>query len=152
MKKFIIPGLLLLVVVFIFLGASGQVTLTLNAGTSVTKSSKAYAASQVDTVRMSRDRAVAAMSFAVHFKDSVSITSAIVRRVYDGVAEAALTTDSLAAFTGFVSTAAASVGATITMAPLPDEYWIVVTYAGSAQGFTTPTAVYEVNRQYNTSP
>ena len=31
----------------------------------------------------------------------------------------------------------------VTLAPLADEYWVIVTYAGSANGVTTPTAVYE---------
>ena len=136
------------------MGASGQVSLLTNAGVMLVSNGKAYANSQVDTIIFSRDRAVAAASFAARWKDSVSITNAIVRRVYAGQVAAVVAGDTLTAFNTFASTSntGTSVGATITMNPLADQYWIILTYAGSNNGYTSATAVYEVGRQYNTSP
>lgn len=140
------------IAMFLILGASGKVNVPQNSGLAVSKTSKAYADAQVDTVIFAREPGLAGLSFGAHFKDSVNVRSVVLRRVVDGIAEAVVSTDTL--WQSDSSATAKSKVATITLAPLPDVYWVIVTYAtnngGLVNGVTTPTAVYEFNKQYYT--
>lgn len=145
------------VLAFLFIFASGQVSLVLNAGTASTSATKTFANSQVDTVNIPRDRAVAAITFAAHWKDSVSITRAVLERMIDGQVMGRLAGDTLTSFTSYVNATNeanpdTSLAQAITMNPLADVYRVIVTYASSGNGVTKNTVKYEANRQYNTSP
>lgn len=135
------------VVSALFIFASGQITLT-GLGKAVSKNSKTYAASQTDTVIYNREVGDVNLSFAVHTKDSSNFTNAVLRRVIDGVAAPAVAGDTL--FSSDSSASARSIVKTITLAPLADQYWIIVKYTANNgaidQGTTTPTVVYEVNK------
>lgn len=154
-KLLLYSGLVAFIVVagyYVALAASGQVTFTLRAGEAVTKTSKAYADSQVDTLRIAREPGLQTLGLAIHWKDSVSVTTALIRRVTDGKATgifSASPNDSLFQTPAtIVARGDTTVVRPITLAPLADEYWVIITYAGSANGVTTPTAVYSVQRQY----
>lgn len=152
---FSVIGILTLSLLFIF--ASGQVSMVLNAGTASVNQVKTFANSQVDTVNMPRDRAVALITFAAHWKDSVSITRAVVERMIDGQVMPRVAGDTLAPFTTFQALTNeanpdTSQAAAITMNPLADVYRVIVTYAGSNNGTSKNTVKYQMNRQYNTSP
>lgn len=129
--------------------ASGQVGLNTKIGLELTSKSKAYANSQVDTVIWTREGAAAAYAFAIHFKDSASVTSIQLRRVIDGVATGFATTDSLLTGALITPRADSTIVRTITLAPLADQYWVIVTYTSSGNGVTSPTAVYEVLKQFS---
>lgn len=159
MKRLIL-SFLLFVIVSIGYGASGKVTLTGTTDASVASASNTYANSQVDTVIWTRDGSVSAISFAAHFKDSVSVTSCVIRRIVHGTLMAAVAADTVANLQPFASTTDGSAGSTVfsdgksvtglvTLTPLADQYLFIVTYAGSANGVTTPTVIYEVIKQFS---
>jgi hypothetical protein len=150
MKKFIIPIICLFVALFAFLGAGN------NRVIQVTHRSQAlyaatYANSAVDTLYYVRDPYLVSLAFSVHFKDSVSVTNAILRRIVGGELVALQAGDTLltGADTNFV---AGSIGSSanpsyanikaITLAPLADQYRIIVTYAASRNGVTNNNVDY----------
>lgn len=152
-KQYAAGVLLMATLIFAFyetvLAASGQVPIPLRDGEPVTKTSKAYANSQVDTIRFGREAGLAAVAFAIHVKDSASFTSIQLRRVIDGVATGFATTDSLLTGAVIAPRGDTTFVRTITIAPLADEYWVIVSYTSSGNGVTSPTAVYQIERQYN---
>lgn len=140
--------------------ASGQKSLPLSENLATSKVTNTYANSQVDTVIFTREAGLSGLAFAAHFKDSCSVTSVAVRRVVDGAFMAAVAADTLANFAAFVSIVdgaptsttfvnGKSVTATVTLAPQADQYLFIVTYAASANGFTTPTVVYEAIKTFS---
>lgn len=144
---------LLIVSVVIAWAASGQASIPLNANLDNSKVSKAYVKNQTDTVIINREGSMSALALGIHTKDSSKITLAVVRRVVDGVASALAAGDTLAPFTAWRNTtnAGATATAEITLAPLADQYWVIVTYENSdtTQGVSTPTVVYEALKQYS---
>lgn len=155
MKRFIsskwIAAFVAVVLVALFLGAGSQIGFNSNFDLTASKVTHSYTTSEVDTLIWNREGSVSALAFAAHFKDSVSVTSVIVRRVIDGQVQAVIAGDTLTPFNSFVSTSntGSAVTAAVTLAPLADQYWFIITYAGSAQGFTSATAVYEGIKQYS---
>lgn len=108
--------------------------------------SKTYAGLQVDTVKFSPPAGLSGLAFGIHLKDSSNLSKVIVRRVFDGVASAVIAGDTLT--TTDTSATAVSYLKTVTLAPIPDQYWFIVTYDSVAlQGVTTPTVVYGVVKQ-----
>lgn len=137
------------VAVTVVWAASGQVTFVTNPNTAISKTTKAYATSQVDTLIFNRESGLSGLSFTAKWKDSVSITSILLRRIVDGKASAFITTDSIQTGLPYLATTVdTTMLKTITLAPLAEQYWVIVTYAASAQGVTTPTAVYQFQKQY----
>jgi uncharacterized membrane protein len=104
-----------------------------------------YADSQVDTVKLSRVAGLSALAFGVAIGDSVSITDVIVRRVIGGGTTAVAAGDTL--YSSYATTAAGKKLAAVTLAPVAEEYWFIVTYAGSANGVTSPTVTYTAVQQ-----
>jgi len=139
--------LLSLSVILFAVSYAGQKTIITSRNTETAKVTGTYANSQTDTVWFTRQGGVSTMSFAIHTKDSVSITNAILFRQFNGVTQAVVVGDTL-----FSSYAAENTGikiATITLSPLADIYYVKVAYAGSANGVTTPTVYYGLNASYN---
>ena len=150
MKKVIfkaVSGLMLLATVFIFIGAGNYLSVPLRAGSPQTSVVVTYANSQVDTLRFIREPGLAGLSFAIRAKDSMSLTSVRVRRVVNGVMLAPVAGDTIITTVVSITNDTLKI-ATVTLAPLCDEYRFFITYAGSANGVTTPTAEYVFNRQY----
>lgn len=145
---FVLVVLLAIAVSYVW-AASGQVSFSLTPRTAISKAPKTYAISQVDTLIFNREPGLSGLAFTAKWKDSVSITSILLRRVVDGKASAFITTDSIMTLLPYLATTVdTTMLKTITLAPLADTYWVIVTYAGSAQGVTTPTAVYQFEKQY----
>ena len=124
----------------------------LGAGNTIQKKTTTYANSQVDTLTFIRDAAVSGYALGVAYADSVNITTILLQRVVDGKLMALVAaTDSLVGSAGFsLATATSTVGLSkaITLAPLADQYRIIITYAGSNNGVTAPNATYEIIKQY----
>jgi len=157
MKRIIIALLLLSVLVVIALYAAGsKYTLSSGSNASVVRAaSKAYADSRTDTVIITRDAALSALAFGCHWRDSVSVTLVTIKRLVNGVLmgsgagnTAPLLGDTLVPYTSFATTIAASKTAAITLAPLCDQYMILIVYAGSANGVTSATVDYEAIKHY----
>lgn len=148
--KYVIALLLLLAIgVTVALAASGQVTFSTNPNTAISKTSKAYAASQVDTLIFNRESGLSGLSFTAKWKDSVKLTNILLRRIVDGKASAFVTTDSIMTNLPYTATTNdTTLLKTITLAPLAEQYWVIVTYEATGNGVTTPTAVYQFNKQY----
>lgn len=114
-----------------------------------------FADSEVDTVKYIRDGSgrLAGLAFACEWNDSVSVSLVTVRRIIDGTVQPLIAGDTLTAYTSFSDLTAASEPnaktATVTLAPLADEYWFIVTYAGSNNGVTAPTVKYMAKKQLN---
>lgn len=144
-------------------GLTVGVVALLSLGTILTVSRKSdgihsttgsYADSQVDTVKFVRPANIGALAFAAEWQDSVSVTSAVYRRVIDGTAIPAIASDTLSSFYAFTGTPTGAnpvraITQAITLAPLADEYWVIVTYASSANGTTSETVKYEFIKQVN---
>jgi len=109
---------------------------------------RTFANSQVDTLKYTRPSGLAGAAFSVAFGDSFSVTNVIMRRVVNNEVLAVVAGDTLVG--AVAGTAAGARVATITLAPLVDEYRFFVTYAGSANGFTTPTVNYAIQQQFYT--
>lgn len=164
MKKYLISMVaVLFVATFAFAGANGRQVLPLSQGVGVSKLSSTYANSQIDTVVITRESGVSAIAFAVHAKDSVffaTSAAAVVRRVVDGTLMPAITGDTLQ-FTSISSTTDGNASSiafgngtsytrAITLAPLADQYIVILKYHSSGNGVTTPTVIYEAIKQYQT--
>lgn len=151
MKKFTAVFALLLVPVLLF-GAGNKKTVVNNNDGSVASVTASYAKSYVDTVKFVRPPGLNAFAFAAEWQDSVSITSVTYVRVIDGTPCPAAAADTLSSFYAFTGTPTganpirACVQA-VTLAPLADEYWFYVTYAGSACGVTSATVKYKIIQQ-----
>lgn len=128
--------------------ASGKVSFG-GSGAAVSKTTKTYANSQVDTLVFNREAGLATLAFTARWKDSVKLTSILLRRVVDGIASAQLTTDSIMTLLPYTATTSdTTLLKAITLAPAADQYWVIVTYVSSGNGVTTPTAVYEFQKTY----
>lgn len=149
MKKVLkaVSGMLVFASTFLFIGAGNNSTIPVRAGSQQTTIAVTYANSQVDTLRFIREPGLSGLSFGLHAKDSMSLTSVIVRRIVDGVQLAPVAGDTIIGAVVSITNDTLKL-ATVTLAPICDEYRLYVTYAGSANGVTTPTAVYVFNRQY----
>jgi hypothetical protein len=151
MKKFIAVVMLFLVPALLF-GAGNNKTVV-NASDGATASVTAtFAISYVDTVKFIRPVGLTAFAFAAEWQDSVSVTSVTYKRVIDGTPCAAATADTLSSFYAFTGTPTGanpirSCVQAVTLAPLAEEYWFFVTYAGSACGVTSPTVKYKIIQQ-----
>lgn len=144
-------------------GAGSQKIIPLTSGASKAVLSTTYANSQVDTVIFAREGGLSGLAFAAHFSDSVKVTSAVLRHIVDGeVFGTIATADTLTNFAAFVDTSTSAFGMkgssgapsscvtnTVTLTPLGDAYWVIVTYAASLCGTGTPTVKYELVRQYS---
>lgn len=150
MKSLFYSLICLILVVSVSYSAGTKVSVPFNDNLAFSKANGVIANSRVDTIVVPWNPSLAQQSLAVYFaEDSVSITNAIVRRVVNGVPMAVQVGDTLTAFTSFSATTGASVRtATITTAPLCETYWIILTFAGSANGVTTPTYTAESIRQF----
>jgi hypothetical protein len=144
----------LAVVIFALALATGtKKTLPLNQGLGSTNYVGTFANSQVDTLTFQREAGLSGLAFAVHWKDSVNVTRAVVYRQVDGQWQWPAANDTIiTAFTYNDSTSAPwgpgyAVTKTITLAPLADNYVVVITYAGTLNGVTTPTVRYEFIKQ-----
>ena len=156
MKKFSTwaVGLTFLGIV-VFLGA--QVTVPYNPGYSPSKIVKTYANSQVDTVTWARESGVSALSFGVHAKDSVYITTVQVQRGVDGAYwrhYGTVAQDTVVELENFRNLAnktdpdSACVGV-VQLYPLADSYQFIVTYNSTGNGTTNAKVVYELIKQYS---
>ncbi len=149
------------------LAASGQVTLPFKTtGDKVAMASKAFAASQIDTVIVKGGKGVASVCFGVQWKDSVQLfatTAARVLRVVAGTGASTIVSvpaaDTLTNWTNLTATTDGSASSltfsngnaalgSITLAPYPDFYLVIVKYAATGNGTTTPTAIYEAIYTY----
>lgn len=158
MKKILIAILAIGTLAF---AGSGQKKIVPDESRGAEKLSATYANSQVDTVFITRTKGMSALAFACHFKDSVAFATsaaATVRRVVDGTLMPAIAGDTLQ-FTSIASTTDGSASSTtfsdgtsytraITLAPLADQYIVILTYRSSLNGTTTPTVIYEAIKQY----
>lgn len=104
-----------------------------------------YAASQVDTVRYTWEGVEHALNFYVHVRDSVSITNVIMRRVQDGTIRAVAAGDTIIG--AVVARQDTIIAGQVTPTPVNEALYFIVTYAGTAQGVTTPTLTYGVVKQ-----
>lgn len=151
MKKFTAVLMLLLVPVLL-MGAGNNKTVANVSDGSVAYVTASYAISYVDTVKFIRPAGLTAFAFAAEWQDSVSITSVTYKRVIDGTPCAAATADTLSSFYAFTGTPTGanpirSCVQAVTIAPLADEYWFFVTYAGSACGVSSNTVKYKIIQQ-----
>lgn len=113
-----------------------------------------YAASQVDTLVYGRELGLNTLALSAQFNDSVSVTRIVVRRVINGVLQAVLAGDTLTAFNSFANVPnsanpTSAVTAQVTIDPLCDVYWFIVTYASSNQGTDNNTVSYILQKRYN---
>ena len=149
LRNAILSVLLVVGITMIFGGA--QVTVPLAAGLPVSKTSKTFVSGQVDTITFNREAGLSALSFSIRTKDSSNITSIVLRRAFDGILSPVVATDTLSAVDSSASDRA--IIKTITLAPLSDQYKVIVTYntddGGINQGTTTPTVVYGFNKQFS---
>lgn len=135
----------ILSVMTILLFSAATIPLPSSGGPNVLRSGT-YANSQVDTVFYARPATLSGGAFMATWADSVSVTTIIMRRVVDGVVQAVVAGDTL--FTSFAGTSTTQKIATFTLTPMPGQYAFIVTYASSANGFTSPTVKYGVNQQF----
>lgn len=121
-----------------------------------------FAASQIDTFVFNRERGVSALAFGLHAKDSLQLhgtTAGRVIRMVDGTIVALPAADTLTGFTNFTSTTdgstnqpfsnGVSVLGTITLAPVCDQYWVILKYAATGNGTTTPNYKAEFVKTYS---
>ena len=116
-----------------------------------------YANSAVDTLNFVRDPYLSALAFSPHFKDSVAVVTAILRRFVGGELLAVQAGDTLltAADTNFVAGAYGTnanpsyVGyKAISLTPYCDAYRIIVTYNASRNGVTNNKVDYIFQQQF----
>lgn len=147
--------LLVVVGLVAFMGA--QVTMPYKPGVSPSAVVKTFANSLVDTVTWSREPGVSGVTFAAEFKDSVSVSYVKVDRGYNGVylpLAGTVARDSIVEFRNFSNAPNKAnpdtvMAGTLLLTPLADQYRFIVTYAGSGNGVTGPTVVYEIVKQYS---
>lgn len=105
--------------------------------------------SENDTVYYTRQPGLEALAIAAHWKDSVSLTRVIVRRLVDGDICSPAAGDTIVAttFAGAPVVGDTSLTVAVTLAPLADTYVFIFQYASSNNGVTSPTVVYEAIKQ-----
>lgn len=151
MKKYLSKIIVIAGIIAIVIVATGAGVNTRLSGIDLANSKYVgtYANSQVDTIKWAREASCSGAAFAIHLKDSASVTSVILRRIIDGKVSKAILADTLTNVAWVSITNDSVATQTITLTPLADEYWFFVTYAGSANGVTTPTVTYEVIKQFS---
>ena len=153
MKKWIYSTAVLFGAILLFVGA---IVSTSNKG-SKSVGTNTYADSQTDTVKWTRESGVNALAFGYYANDTVEVTTARVQRVVNGkpAQQGAITAgDTLTNLTALDQTTAANIalGITtldaITLAPVADEYWVIVQYASSGNGVAGTACRYEFIKSY----
>lgn len=162
MKKFIINVIAFVAVTSLVFAGSGQKTFPLAQGKAPSKIVTTFANSEIDTFIINVESGVTQYTFGVHAKDSVAFgrtaPACQIVRVVDGTAQAAVATDTLA-FSSLTSTVdgnSASIAfangsayaKSITVTPFTSQILVILKYHSSGNGVTTPTAVYELNKQF----
>jgi hypothetical protein len=132
----------LVIILFTFTSATLEFKRT---GAPLTQITGTYAASQVDTVKYVWEGTEHALNFYVHVRDSVSITNVIVHRVVDSKLRAVAAGDTI--ISAVVARQDTVISGAVTPTPPNEQLWFFVTYAGSAQGVTTPTLTYGLVKQ-----
>ena len=115
--------------------------------------STTYANSEVDTIYFRRDDMTNSLTFGAHFKDSVSVTNAILRRMVGTELLPVIAGDTLTQFSALsVITAgnpSTSRAQNITLNPLPEQYIIIVTFAATNNGTTNGKVDWFMETQNN---
>lgn len=149
---------LALIVGLIFLIASpafGVIKTPTGSGQRSSTCTGTYANSQVDTVKFQMEEGIAALTFAAYFADSAGVTSVSWVKVINGTVVTAVAADTLIAGKSYDSDVAGNAFAgTVTSltAPLGDQIWFIVTYAGSENGVSSATNKYEIIKQFYSKP
>jgi hypothetical protein len=147
-----------------------QRIMPLNAGAAVSSVSNTYADSQTDTVLITREAGVTAMTFSAYWPDSVSVGVATLQRVVNGNICPLLVGDTLTAFLTYTGTedvidtpdklaSGNSATSTITMAPLAERYAVILVYETQNGGDNfngthlltakrAPTVKYTIQKTY----
>lgn len=149
--KTLIYAVVTMMVMLLFTGGNRRLS---TSGEAMVSDTLFSSANKVDTIKVKREKGVAAMSYFMYTIDSSNVKSVVLRRVVNSVAEAAQVGDTLIALD---SSATAKLRIkTVTLAPLADEYWFVVTYSAKIDSPTTINNSLDSNhvrhgviRQYN---
>lgn len=105
-----------------------------------------YATSQVDTLYYNVEGTEAALRFWVDVGDSASITSAFLRRMINEKLTLPVAGDTLIG--AVVCRQDSVITGSIAVATIAQKYRIIITFAATAQGVTTPTITYGISKQY----
>ena len=146
----LVAALALLVFVVLDPALAGKVTARGN-GYAVSVVTNSVAASQVDTVVWVREPGVTALSFGLYINDTCDIDAGKVwvLRVINGQSIGVQASDTLTGITFDVNSDTSVVSA-VTLAPLADQYWVVVNYTSSGVGVGGDVvARYEFIKQYS---
>lgn len=135
------------VIAIMFMGAGNNTGFSPRVGYAYDMKSFTYANSQVDTLVINREAGVQAYGFSIHVKDSASITNAILFRTIRGKLQGVQAGDTVVSV--MLCRQDSAITRSIVLAPLAEQYTIIVTFAGSANGVTTPTVEYLVQKQYS---
>ena len=164
MKKLFSIAVLSVLVLGVAFGTSGQKGMPFSAGNSTSVLVTTFANSQIDTLIVTREAGVATYGFSAQWSDSVQLYVtggiALKRVVNNTIASYPSAVDTLTNSGSFVSTTdgdptsiafanGASYCGAITITPLWDKLLIIVKYAASGNGVTTPTVRYEVHKVYS---
>jgi len=138
----------IVVACLLVIGASKEFSSQTTAGSQVTST---YSTASKDTLRYIREFGLTGLSLSVYTADSSNITDVIVKRKVSGVFLTVQAGDTLIA-SDSSATAKLRV-ATLTLAPLADEYVFFVAFADTAgktikQSFDSTTVTYKINKQY----
>lgn len=158
MRKYILI-LSLILMPLLFWGA-GTVYFVQNTVSSQAMSSGTYANSAVDTIFYARQPGLVGLALSAHWKDSVGVTNAILRRVIGGELMAVQTGDTLftvadsntvvAGVQGSAANPSFADSKTITLTPQCDMFRIIVTYASSKNGVSNNKVDYIFQQQFYT--
>lgn len=140
--------------------AMAQVTVYRVTGVGAAVSPKygaSFTNSTVDTVIWVREKGVTSLAFSMYANDTVEVTTArVLRSVGNNPAQqgAAAEGDTLTNLTALDQTTAAAIalGITtldaITLAPLADQYWVIIQYNASGNGVAGSLADYKFIKEY----
>lgn len=150
MKKLLLSILLLLFAVSV---VQAEQAVLLGNGKVRSSVNGTFGASEVDTVIWVREPGVTAISFGMYVADTCDMsTTTAVRRIINGVAVTAITADTLANAETMAATdylVPVSTLDAVTLAPLAEQYWFIVTYHSTACGTgTSNTITYFLEKQY----
>ena len=158
--KYILSGVAGLFIIWMMMGA-GSVYYVQENHRQTSLIYGTYANSAVDTIYIQRDPYLSGIAFSAHWKDSVAVTNAILRRMIGGELMAVQAGDTLftvadsntvaTGITGSASNPSFSDTKTITVTPLCDQYRIIITYAATKNGVTNNKVDYIVQKQYYTN-
>lgn len=142
---------LLALVAMVLMGASGKKNVPLSSGTATTVLQTAYVSAQVDTLVVTREAGLSAASFGIYAADSINISKVILRRVVNGYPLAVQVGDTLMSAADSAASSYTALKA-ITLAPVCEQFWIIVTYNTDKNGINQSkdanTVRYAINRQY----